>query len=606
MAELFIPITIWNLNEIFTTESISPFSFYKVRNFGNPNSRLEGIEFENSLLLYSKKIKKEILLSIDKRLLDNNFLVDGPKTKPKTFQYYKTIYLKRGYFKLLFSSEELLNQFKAQSFMLLEVKTLEKFLAYEDNTFIISSNDSYLPPTPIQIMTSELNNYQPAFDKSINHIKGMLYCAMISQITDFESRDQNLLTSIIDLKNKIGGSRTNIAMSDLYDSKYIDEILLYIEKIQKKNEDIFMIKPISQIFNLTLRLKEIDKLFKLKCDALSNSNIIYQKNLLVRLQDNEERLLKQKAKIEKNLGIDTLEKELEKIKNKEKENGERKGKTRIYFKKGTQFYERKNEIKLELDQLYQDEKLIRTKQEIKQNDTEKRNISFSSSELDTSIDEQFIRISELLNAIIKNTINLFENKNNASVINVASNFQLDINIHKLTEHYMNSRTEYDAFVNSISGGFFSNLNEEESQLFKIAINAILSYPQGFIGNISEEHILKLLVMIGEKTSNNTYKDILRNFYSYKLGKKNELELPQDGFIQNLIVFFLKYQGYEQMNKFILNKKIQNKHLTFIIWGCFVGFGNLPKTYTMPFFNSKNLSLFDDVDNYIFSSFISKN
>ena len=50
---LWLPIELWNLNELFTTESISPISFYRERNFGNPVNRNQGIiEDTNNLILF--------------------------------------------------------------------------------------------------------------------------------------------------------------------------------------------------------------------------------------------------------------------------------------------------------------------------------------------------------------------------------------------------------------------------------------------------------------------------------------------------------------------------------------------------------------------------
>jgi hypothetical protein len=69
----WIPISIWNLNELFTTESISPFSFYKTRNFGNPLNRNLTIEDEDNLVLFDNPVKSDILLKLSPELLSTNF-----------------------------------------------------------------------------------------------------------------------------------------------------------------------------------------------------------------------------------------------------------------------------------------------------------------------------------------------------------------------------------------------------------------------------------------------------------------------------------------------------------------------------------------------------
>ncbi len=55
MEKLYIPTTTLNFNNILSTESISPKSFYENRNFGY--KRFEIVEpsgLENSLIAYSK------------------------------------------------------------------------------------------------------------------------------------------------------------------------------------------------------------------------------------------------------------------------------------------------------------------------------------------------------------------------------------------------------------------------------------------------------------------------------------------------------------------------------------------------------------------------
>ena len=67
---LWLPINLWNLNELFATESISPLSFYEERNFGNPVNRNQGIEDANNLILFDDAVKCDILLKIKPSLLD--------------------------------------------------------------------------------------------------------------------------------------------------------------------------------------------------------------------------------------------------------------------------------------------------------------------------------------------------------------------------------------------------------------------------------------------------------------------------------------------------------------------------------------------------------
>lgn len=63
----YIKTTSWNLLESFVSESLSPFSFYGQRDFGNNLSRhSDGIsERPNYLILSTKKMKGDYVLKIE-------------------------------------------------------------------------------------------------------------------------------------------------------------------------------------------------------------------------------------------------------------------------------------------------------------------------------------------------------------------------------------------------------------------------------------------------------------------------------------------------------------------------------------------------------------
>ena len=83
---LWLPIELWNLNELFSTESVSPISFYRERNFGNPVNRNQGmIEDTNNLILFDEAVQNSILLEVSHTLLDSNFLTEIKSSK-KVFE----------------------------------------------------------------------------------------------------------------------------------------------------------------------------------------------------------------------------------------------------------------------------------------------------------------------------------------------------------------------------------------------------------------------------------------------------------------------------------------------------------------------------------------
>lgn len=44
-------------------------------------------------------------------------------------------------------------------------------------------------------------------------------------------------------------------------------------------------------------------------------------------------------------------------------------------------------------------------------------------------------------------------------------------------------------------------------------------------------------------------------------------------------FFIKPQGFEQIERFMLNRKYRYKEYAFMLWGAYIGFAAIPKTFT---------------------------
>lgn len=124
----YISTNSWNLLESFVSESISPFSFYQVRGYGNNLSRyLDGTnERANYLILSTKEINGDYVLKVNDEILDKSNI--APVKNSKTlFTYNKTIYYKKGAIAFLFSSRDLLESLVAESQILFEVKCIEKY-----------------------------------------------------------------------------------------------------------------------------------------------------------------------------------------------------------------------------------------------------------------------------------------------------------------------------------------------------------------------------------------------------------------------------------------------------------------------------------------------
>lgn len=598
-TSLWLPIELWNLNELFTTESISPISFYRERNFGNPVNRNQGmIEDTNNLILFDEAVQNSILLEVSNTLLDSSFLTEiksSKKGKLKSFEYSKTIYLKNGHFSIHFSSGEKLNEFLNNTFMLLEVKTTNKYknelrvidVMPEKKTFYQSK------------LISNKSKLEPFFDRAFNQIKGLIYGYIIGSIGTLGEKEQSLVSDLSKLKNSIGSIHTDIALSEEYNGFWLINIRKQIKDCQKSYFDNFG-KQSDVLDTLQLRLEEIDNLNKMRCNELSRQKSPSYKKDFEKEQNSLEKIKQKLFKYEDENEIIAIREELEQIKQEEKRKGELKGKTREYYKIGTEEYDRKQELKTLISRLEENDEYQNLKREVNLYEERLRNFQFGMTQFDTSITEQFSRISEYLHEITKNTTSYFLSINNKT--NKYPDISFEISILRLTDFYSNKKSEYEDFSIVLPVSLSNIFNESELQLLSVAVNSILSKPQGRLGNFSEQNILEIIKDIGEHLPENSFKQTLRDYYKYRIGKNDSFNFSENSVMANIIVFLMKLNGHDQINKMLVTKNIHNRQIAFLLYGAYLGFANMPKTFTNIVFDSDNTELFNYIDNNLFNNY----
>lgn len=594
----WLPINLWNLNEVFTTESISPVSFYAVRGFGNPVNRNEGkLEDVNYLVLFEERVENDILIEIDLELLDRKALND---TKSRCYEYNKTIYLQKDKFKVYFNTQEKLQEFLKQQFMLLEVKTVNK---YKVDSFIVDStivkkksSVAYQP----KFMT-EQSEKEPFFDKAFNQIKGIIYGYVIGLLGSLGENEQGLVSDLTKLKNTIGGVYTDIALTEQYSNFWLINVKKQIKDCSKRYFDLF--NQNSTIFDtLTFRLQEVDNLNKMRCEELSKQKSPSYKNDYERAQSDLEQARQEVYKYEWKHNITPYKEELEQIKLEEKKRGEAKGKTREYYKKGTPEYEHKHELKTQIEEFEKnDYQYQQLKANVSFHEDKVKNFHSGGTQFDTSINDQFNRISEQLNEILKKTNTYFLVKNNKQ--NDLLDISFKINVQALTNHYLENNKSYEDFSIQLPETLSSEISLDKIDLLKISLNAILSFPQGRLGNYSEENILKIITEIGKNVKDEGIKNTLRDYYTYRIAKSDNFTFPTNAVLANLIVFFMKLQGHDQINKMLITKGIQYKQIAFMLYGAYAGFANFPKTFTNLIFDSDNQKLQDYIDDNLYINYL---
>jgi len=564
----YIEISLWNLLESFVTESLSPFSFYQERNFGNNLSRyLSGDkERSNHLILSTKDLGGDFSICIDETLVDKSVL-EPVKGLTTVFTYPKTIYYRQDFVYFRFSTKDLKNSLIAESQILLEVKCLEKYVSafYVEKVEKVERKGISKLGNAISFDKCSFID----FDNSYNKIKGAVVGYARGLYTSSDESNLLLQTELRMLKNSFGGFNTQIMMSDVFEEN--DEIVaqinkcrdLYFCQVEQSNSFDVLIAQFHEIQNLaTLRAKEIQA----QTSFVRNA----ERELLLSEKTEVENQI---IEIEKSYNIFDVRHELVEIKDKEKANGKAVGKTRLYFKKGTAEYERKTLLKQKIEDFESNNSDYRKLKERLY--YIEHGLNVDANTYDSALSAQFTRVSDILNDLMKKSYSV---TNNA-----------DVNFSKLL---------FDS-----DGLLLNNLSDNpEISYFNILLKLIFcKYAET---QLSEHTVLQLLVdsanefkedSLSESDFGQRILTCLRVFWQYKNQKTEQLLLPEDDMpvFQSIYSFFVKPLGFEQIERYMLLKMFSQKAYAFMLWGAWIGFADMPKTFTNVLYQNDDVTRFID-------------
>lgn len=558
----WIIIDSWNLMETFTTESLSPHSFYLNRSFGNDLTRYisKNGELFNNLVLYKKEPLADYALEIDSSLIDESIILT---TKKEYVLYPKTIYYRKGLVRFRFKDVASIKGFIAESKIIFEVKTIEK---YSDSFFISDGKANKVQKIyRNESISFELNDYIQ-IDNLFNSIKGGVISYACGEKSTTSSENQSLFLALTSLKNMVAGLNTIIMIGE---EKIIDYSPYKIALIKAKNEFLKseFKKNINAFEVLKHILDEIISLASLRLDIITHQK---SPNYALEIKEMEKKKNEYKKLLyileESNIG--EIKKELRIIKDKEIENGVKVGKKRKFFPKDSPEYLRKKELKLlikkytskneEYKQIYNEYKAI-------ESSLEKSVVGVT--QYDSSISALFIRFSDNINSILKN-IKVNKNSGNYLNNNILPSIELKNNTIRIS-------------IESVS--------KEEEVIFNIILNYLIFNPNGKQSTISDNKIITIVEDSGKlfnihKESKSECGQLilstLREFWQYKNQQKDSFTIPNNlPLMQAIMSFLIKPRGFDQIERFMLNKGFQLKKYAFLLWGCLIGFAAIPKTLT---------------------------
>ena len=558
----YIEISSWNLLESFVTESISPFSFYAERNFGNNLSRyLSGAkEKSNFLILSSEDLGGDISLIVDETLIDASCMNPIPGMK-KAFTYSQTIYYRKGAVHFRFGTDQIKEALIAESQILLEVKCLEKYIS----DFYVKDKKSVRRPTISKYnndFSFEKKTYIE-FDNNYNKIKGAVVGYARGLYTTSDGISLQLQNELRDLKNAFGGLNTQIMMSDFYE---VDTTLF--ERIGKcKNLYSKNIGEINSFEVLVAQYEEVVKLAKMRSKDIKYMNLSF-------CNEQKEDLLKEKTEIENRISqieqsynIPETRRELASIKAIEKKNGKMIGKSRLYFKKGTIEYDRKQQLKEIINEFeHGNNEYIQFCRRLYQIEHEINNDSYK---YDSTISAIFIRISDILNDLIKNASSLTN--------------RYDIDLSQVTI------SESECLLNQH--------NNPEILFFNKLLKCILETTN--TKQLSEYYVLQVLEESAKLYKNDPLSETdegkkiikaLREYWLYKNQRIDQFSIPDSmPIFQSVMSFFVKPLGFDQIERYMMIKKYPNKAYAFMLWGAWIGFADMPKTFTNVIYQNDDMT-----------------
>lgn len=564
--QYYIEISSWNLLESFVTESISPFSFYSERNFGNNLSRYLSGEKEKSnyLILSTQDFGGDITLIVDEALIDKAYLNPIKKfTANPVYTYPKTIYYRKGFVKIRFCNSKLKDSLIAESQILLEVKSIDKFVS-----------DFYVKSKTIEKRATISNLKEESFllerqsfidfDIKYNKIKGALIGFTRGQYTTSDDTTLILQNNLRGIKNSFGGMNTQIMMSDVF-----DENPDLSGRIRNCKELYFKTIGRTNSFDVLLdQYNEVIKLAKMRSEEKKQLNNNQRKDDLLQEKTYIENCISQ---IEVTFNVIEVRKELNSIKALEKANGERIGKKRLFFKKGTVEYERKQQLKNIIDEFENgNAEYIHYKNRLYQIDQE---LNDDSNKFDSILSAIFTRISDILNDLINNSSSL------------------------------TNRGIVDLSKVSISDSLYLSSNPDDSEIcyFNILLNCILSSTTA--KQLSEHSVLLVLeesarlfksMPLSKENSGKMILNTLRKYWSYKNQRVDSFNIPEGmPVLQSIMSFFVKPLGFDQIERYMMIKKYSSKAYAFMLWGAWIGFADMPKTFTNVLYQDDDINALID-------------
>lgn len=542
MEKLYLPTSTLNFNNIFSSETISPFRFYGKRNFGY--KRFESVEpnsFQNSILLYSHypafEIKDDeqdnypMIIEISKSMILDKIKKVETIDNIEIFQIASTIYLNPFEIKVFFQSEKHLRTTLLKAEASIETKMVSVYkscLSFTPNiTNTFKWNKSKFNEIKDIVESNLLMEVE--LDVKINKIKGFAYCYLIGASSNMPAEFLELKRIIKDIRNITSG------LINIYQSQHNSDCKSYSKKQNNSKETN---KKIEEFNNKVTRFISLAEIFEPQNK---------------KKQDFEREVFKQ-------FGIN--ESEVEKIINLLKSYKSYRETLYEHFQWAIQ---NKNQATKSSFWISNFEELsiyinsIFSKQESTQSNFKIEDIEmvFSLAENALSKHEEFLRI-------------------NNERLNIEQAFAIsNLRLTSIFDNKLKGKSDfYQSIINALLDLPIDNVEHFKS--LKADITRIF-------GKILKEFVEDVQKKDWVKSPERTYiNSLLDNIESYQ---PFDIKSHPSEVLQSFTAFIMKGEDLEKLKDFLINNNIQDFRMSFGLWGATFGFASIPKTISNNFLMS---------------------
>jgi hypothetical protein len=544
----------FTFENIFATESISPYGFYSKRGFGiDYFYKIPKVHHENAIILFDQPPKFEtgvdnpsiikFILAIAKDSLE---VAELSNIKDGVFAYKRTIYLNKENFTLLFFSETEKRTICLKSESSLPTKSVEKYL---DNLILITENDcKEFDFSSIEQFKTDIQNISGtlSYDRIYNTFKGFIYGILAGRLGE-KSKDeiavkrsfQEIVNCFSELKNR------KDAQSKGLGTRYAKTF-----GVAETPVKAFYEKLIDTIIIAERRFYEHFP-----------PEIISEEDVAKYLLSIKEQRLPTIEEAKRYVSYKILDDEL----------------------LGTNGYQQiKNRYLIE---------------------TGKKDATF-----------YFDKLKSLAERSIKETTTINWNSDRRANINLTDDFKETLReLEKIAEKRQEpvkekKRINLSAILlqsdkrEIIIGTELGELTEPEREEYQMIVKVIWRMPKYGKGETKRDQVLKIVEEAGniknksDGTQTRLYRYLNNEINDYSIEKASSIVM------KNFIAFAFNIDSLESLDNYVTVKEVDKKWISSSFWCLFNGFANTSGSFLQPIFSAENKDLQNEIDGYLKSVF----